>query len=201
MFGWFKKKKTVAKIDKVWMERKYVPTQLHIDFISKIQAGEKVFICSFFEDVYEYFVAALKKIDPSFETYVFIHPSNLFNPSFSTQVKTELMNGKKVYLFFTGHYPMPDKENEMLEKLNTLHEKNKPVFEFYISLEDEIFTTMEDKIKSLLLKLGGKPDEMISHSMISTSIARLQKKIQNKVITESRTRNEKEWYQRNNVFQ
>jgi preprotein translocase subunit SecA len=65
-------------------------------------------------------------------------------------------------------------------------------------MEDELMKQFGgDRIIEMMNKLGYKDDEVIEHSMVSSSIQRAQKKIDEQVQFPSNTRNSKDWFKIN----
>lgn len=92
-------------------------------------------------------------------------------------------------IVFVEHHPLKSKEHQFFEKLSL------PEVPVLSSLDEPLFMMFggENTI-TLMKKLGMKDDEMIGHSMITASIQRAQKKIEDKVKTERTARSQEEWF-------
>lgn len=95
-------------------------------------------------------------------------------------------------LVFLEHYPLREKEEEVIENLNP-----KQVYVFS-SLDEPLFNQFGGgKMVELMKSLGMKEDEMIEHPMISKSIVNAQHKLAQKVTIENSANSAKEWFERN----
>jgi hypothetical protein len=102
-----------------------------------------------------------------------------------------------VLLLFYGHYPIPEKENELLKKISTaLPSENK--IRFFSSLDDRAFEMFEPgNLKSIMERMGLKADEPVEHAMVTKSMFRARVKIAAAVSHESVASTESAWYQKN----
>jgi hypothetical protein len=90
---------------------------------------------------------------------------------------------------FAEHYPLPQKEQTLFKSLNL---KEIPVLS---SLDEPMFLKFSgEKTIDLMKKLGMKEDEVIGHSMVTTSIRRAQEKLGEKVKIEKLARSPQEWF-------
>jgi hypothetical protein len=108
---------------------------------------------------------------------------------------TKFSGKSSIQLLFIGHYPIPSKENKLLERLTNL--KSIEVT-FYSSLDEpsfEIFGAAQ--IISVMEKLGIKDEESIEHPMVSKAMEGARKKIESKVKFDPEATSEKEWFQKN----
>jgi hypothetical protein len=106
------------------------------------------------------------------------------------EAQKHLITGREV--IFAEHYPLHEKEEELYNRLEL---KEAIVFS---SLEDAFFEIVGgEKIRSLVQKLGLEPGEIITHSMISSSIRFAQIKIAKKVKFDNSARSQEEWFQKN----
>ena len=97
---------------------------------------------------------------------------------------------------FAGHYPLPTKENKIIEKLSSSFPEAE--IKFCSSIDDPAFQPFgADRISNLLDQLGLKADECIEHAMVSKAMARAREKIESKVQHEVFTRSEAEWFLNN----
>ncbi len=102
----------------------------------------------------------------------------------------------KVSFLFAGHYPLPSKEDQIIQKLNTAFPQC-PII-FYSSLDEPAFEIFgSDRIVGLLEKLGVKEEESIEHNMVSQAMKRARAKIESSVTREIVTQSEAEWYAKN----
>jgi hypothetical protein len=106
------------------------------------------------------------------------------------EIQHHLLNGKQVY--FTEHYPLRSKEEELFEKLQ-LDEVI-----IYSSLTEPIFNKFGgDQIIKLMQKLGMGENEAVEHKMISRSIAKAQQKLEKNMLVEQPANGAADWFLRN----
>lgn len=93
---------------------------------------------------------------------------------------------------FVEHYPLVVKEKEVFEKLNVdkvtvLNALDEPLFKLFGS----------ESIIEMMKKMGLQEDEMIEHSMVSSSITNAQQKLEKRVLIDNAARSQKEWLDKN----
>lgn len=110
----------------------------------------------------------------------------------ATNLTSSLVNGKTIVLL--ERYPIKQKENILIEHLN-------PAKVIYISsLDDTLLKlTGSDRIKVLMEKMGAQPDEVITHSMISSSLSKAQEHIKKKMISDPEVNSAEEWFTFNKI--
>ena len=95
-------------------------------------------------------------------------------------------------LFFIEHYPLFNKELALFQKL---HLKEAVV---YSSLDEPLFMYIgSGKISELMTSIGMKENEILQNNMISISIKRLQKKLEEKITVEQSARSQEQWMRAN----
>jgi preprotein translocase subunit SecA len=68
----------------------------------------------------------------------------------------------------------------------------------YSSLDEPFFIHIgSEKISQLIETLGMKENEILQHAMISTSIERMQKKLEEKITIEQAARSQRQWMNAN----
>lgn len=103
---------------------------------------------------------------------------------------------EKVAIFFFGHYPLPSKENQLVERIQLSVPSAKIIF--YSSLDEPAFKIFGgERLTSLLDKLGMKEDEAIEHEMVTRSMLRARERVQSNVRNEIPVQSEEEWYAKN----
>lgn len=103
---------------------------------------------------------------------------------------------ESVTILFFGHYPLPTKENELLQTIQQAVPSANIVF--YSSLDEQAFKIFGgDRLTSLLDSMGMKEDEVIEHAMVTRSMLRAREKVQSGVRTEIPAQSEEEWYAKN----
>lgn len=99
-------------------------------------------------------------------------------------------------ILFYGHYPLPARENEVLQKLQTGFPAASIVF--YSSLDEPAFKLFgAERIAALLDSLGMKEDEAIEHRMVSTAMQRAREKVASMVRNEQPATSEADWFSKN----
>lgn len=101
----------------------------------------------------------------------------------------------KVQFLFAGHYPLPAKENKIIEKLSSYPSAE---ITFCSSIDDPSFEPFgADRIVAILDQLGLKEDECIEHSMVTKAMANAREKIEGIVKREVAAKSEGEWFLKN----
>jgi len=106
------------------------------------------------------------------------------------------LTNQPVTILFYGHYPLPSKENDLLQKLQTGFPSASVVF--YSSFDEPAFKLFGgERLTSLLDNMGMKEDEAIEHKLVSASMKRAREKVESMVKVESPATSEKEWFAKN----
>ncbi len=101
----------------------------------------------------------------------------------------------RLQFLFAGHYPLPAKENKIMEKLTSYPSAE---ITFCSSIDAPSFEPFgADRIMSILDQLGLKEDECIEHSMVSKAMAKAREKIEGMVKHEVAAKSEREWFLKN----
>jgi hypothetical protein len=208
LFDFFKSD-VVPYSDKVWMTKDAALKGLMTEALHALTQARIPVVLSYFSDKQQEVLdfALLKNIPHVLvdansmipqDTSVLLMDAQTVNAS--AQALHFLVQQSKtapVSLLFYGHYPIPEKENELLKKISlALDVKNE--IRFFSSLDDRAFEIFgADNLKSILEKLGLKEDEAIEHAMVTRSMVRAREKIAAAVPHESVTSTESGWYQKN----
>ena len=195
--------------DKVWKENDYAIKGMMTDALQAITKNEMPIVVTFFSDTSQrvkdflsakqvpYFeIDSANTHDADSQTkVVFTTEANVLNSSsqllafLATQSKKQ-----KLDFLFYGHYPIPLRENKILEKLTNIGSD----ITFYSSLDDRAFKIFgANQIKSTLEKIGLADDEAIEHAMVSRAMKNAREKIELSVKQEIICATEVEWFQRN----
>lgn len=195
--------------DKVWLNKDAALKGMLTEALQSLTQSEVPVVLSFFSDKQQEVIdfVALKNVpytiidanaSTSIDKSVLLMDAQWLSSSAHAmdfllqQSKTGALN-----LFFYGHYPIPEKENQLLSKIAatiTLTWK----LTFFSSLDDRAFELFGvENIKSILERLGLKEDEPIEHAMVTKSMSRAREKIADGVTQEIISSTEAEWYQRN----
>lgn len=192
MFGLFKsKKKEIITKDFIYKNEavKYKSMLQHL------KDQEKSVLIYYFEDtknaVQEVLNTAL--INYSTEMNSFVTKVWLINAN-TILNKSDIGNRT---VFFAEHHPSFSRENEIKQHLLEIEGIKEVIF--YTSFEDKLLQLFgSERILQLMEKMGFKDDEVIEHTMISTSIERAQKRIDEKLsIHNNNTRQRKDWFEIN----
>jgi hypothetical protein len=205
MFSLFEKEPFTTS-DKVWMTKEECWKGLATEALTAITRKEVPVVISFFDDVHDeaigFFIQqGVPYFDWRIESIVEGNEQNIVYLVHADQVehllKANTRIGKSpVRFLFTSHYPLIAPEERLLNNLHTLTKTNS--FLFFISLSSPLMEVFgADNIKSIMTKLGIKQDECVEHAMVTKSIFRAREKITQSVQNENRSRNEKEWFQKN----
>ncbi len=209
LFSFLKSEKPTYT-DRVWKTKPMAWRGMITDALTSITKNEVSIVITFFEKEQSEFLSFLteKKVpyyqlssefadEASQQEKVvfvcdasFIQSSALLNLLKGWQVKG------KVSFLFSGHYPLPSKEDKIIQKLTGAFPQC-PII-FYSSLDEPAFEIFgSDRIVGLLDKMGMKEDEAIEHTLVSQSMKRARTKVESGVAKEIVTQSEEEWYARN----
>jgi hypothetical protein len=194
--------------DKVWKDDEHAIKGMLTEAPGHLVKNEIPIITTYFKESHEKLVSFLNEKSVPY----FIVDSNnyqealskskevlVIDPSFLTitiqKLFPQLTVKFKCHLQFLGHYPLPAKENKLLESLNNF--KNLTLT-FYSSLDNPLMAAFgAGNIISLMEKLGMKDDEAIEHAMVTKAMQNARKKLEEKVSFEHPANSEKEWFEKN----
>ena len=194
--------------DKVWKDSAHAVRGMLTDALGYLVRDEIPIIATHFKESQEQLISFLNEKSVP---YFLVDSSNILealskskeviviDQSFSSikfQKLFPTLNAKfKCHLLFLDHYPLPARENKLLESLNNL--KNLSIT-FYSSLDNPLMATFgADNIISLMEKLGMKDDEAIEHSLVTKAMQNARKKLEEKVAIEHSANSETEWFDKN----
>jgi hypothetical protein len=138
------------------------------------------------------FIAWFNETSDAFNNYITSHSTE--QPQIYSANETQFVHIQNDPVIFLEHYPLHSKEIFIFEKL---HLKEAIV---YSSLDEPLFIHVGGgKISELMQSLGMKENEILENNMISTSIKRLQKKLEEKITVEQTARSQQQWMNANAV--
>lgn len=192
MFGLFKsKKKEIITKDFIYKNEavKYKSMLQHL------KDQEKSVLIYYFEDTKNAIQEVLNTAPINYSTDVNSFVTKVWLINANTILNKSDIGNRTV--FFAEHHPSFSRENEIKQHLLEI-EGTKEVI-FYTSFEDKLLQLFgSERILQLMEKMGFKDDEVIEHTMISTSIERAQKRIDEKLsIHNNNTRQRKDWFEIN----
>ncbi|MBX2895654.1 MAG: hypothetical protein KF763_09445 [Cyclobacteriaceae bacterium] len=121
-----------------------------------------------------------------------------FAPALAAQEFITAMANEPVTILFFGHYPLPSKENALLQKIQASIPAA-PIT-FYSSFDEPAFKIFGgERLTRLLDNMGMKEDEAIEHRMVTASMKRAREKVESMVRNEIPATSEAEWFSKNNV--
>ncbi len=195
--------------DKVWKEDAYAVKGMMTDALQAITRNEIPIVLTFFTDTSEKVRSFLTtnqvpyfSLEPGNASEAETQPRVVFllDANFllsSSQIMSFITNQskkQKIDFLFFGHYPIPAKENRILEKLSS----NNGAITFYSSLDDPSFKIFgADHIKETLSKIGLADDEAIQHTMVSRAMKNAREKIEKSIAHEIVCATELEWFSKN----
>lgn len=168
MFGLFGKSKPYKVLDKVWISKaaKYAACA------KMLQVNPDSLFITWFDETRDELKALLSGTAPVYK---------------ADQLGTISAQGRM--LMFAEHHPLLAKEEMVFE---TLGLKEIPVLS---GLDEPIFRKFGgERLIDIMRKLGVDENEVLGHSMITKSIERAQRKLQEKVITEQSAKSQEEWF-------
>ncbi len=205
----FLKTKTPSFTDKVWKTSPFAIKGMMTDALHLITQQNIPIVVAHFSDgrkrvtdflsthqVPYFLIESGRVSDALNETKtVLVAQAIFFQSSEGSELINRLSAKGPLHFLFYGHYPLPTKENKLIEKIRS----TKPYsITFYSSLDDaamEIFGGA--RITELMEKLGMKDDEPIEHAMVTKSMERARLKIEEKVTHEQLAESESEWFSKN----
>ncbi|MCE7863145.1 MAG: hypothetical protein DYG99_06355 [Bacteroidetes bacterium CHB5] len=200
LFSFLKSNKP-AYTDKVWRTAGQALVNMITDAMLAITRKQVPIVLCYFEDEFEQITKFLsEKGVPAIPLKLYHtekQPGVVWYASATTAPEFVAALAKEsVSILFFGHYPMPAKENDLLQKLQAGFPSASIVF--YSSLDEPAFKRFGSEcIVSLLDKLGMKEDEAIEHSMVSSAMQRAREKVASMVRHEQPATSEAEWFSRN----
>lgn len=184
MFGLFKKIFSTSTAENgksvVCKDYIYMSETAKFEALSQLSFDENsnTIIVTWFDDTNERLQAFFNKKSCSLD--VVSHKS----------IRSTDANSKQ--LVFAEHHPLFSKEQELYSRLGL---SNPLVFS---SLDEPLFSHFgSERIIELMKKMGMKEDEMIQHTLVSSSIKNAQAKIAKKVDYEQPANSQKSWFQKN----
>jgi len=192
MFGLFKsKKKEIITKDFIYKNEvvKYKSMLQHL------KDQEKSVLIYYFEDTKNAIQEVLNTAPINYSTDVNSFVTKVWLINANTILNKSDIGNRTV--FFAEHHPSFSRENEIKQHLLEIEGIKEVIF--YTSFEDKLLQLFgSERILQLMEKMGFKDDEVIEHTMISTSIERAQKRIDEKLsMHNNNTRLRKDWFEIN----
>jgi hypothetical protein len=209
MFSFLRSSSQKPFPDKIWKTRAVAWKQAATDALRTLTANETPLIVFFFEEELSMFETLLTSLKVPFSrmesntvsddigsTVFTIHALSLESDPVLDNLAKRVKISKVCFLFM-GHYPLPQRENSLLEKLSAKLDAGFSM-SCWMSFEDPLLRVFgSEQMLTLMEKLGLKDDECMEHTMISKSITRAREKIASHMKTEINTTSEAEWFARN----
>jgi hypothetical protein len=206
----FSKKRTPNVPDKIWKTRAIAWKQAVTEALRVLTSNETPFIVFYFEEELGQFETSLTSLQVPFSRMDLNNiPSDLKGTAVFTihaqSLESDVLLGflsnqskiVKVCFLFMGHYPLPTRENLLLEKINFSLGTDASL-SCWMSFEDPLLRTFgSEQMLNLMEKLGLKDDECMEHAMISKSIMRAREKIASHLKMEIACASEAEWFDKN----
>ena len=205
----FLKSSNPSYTDKVWMNKEAALKGMITEALQSITQSEVPIVLSSFSDRQQevidfvaennvpFTIVDANSITSNDKSVLLVDAQWL---SLSTQAMDFLLQQSKkasLNILFYGHYPIPEKENQLLGKIAMTINPTKEI-KFFSSLDDRAFEMFgAENIKAIMEKMGLKEDEAIEHAMVTKSMSRAREKIATGVSQEVSASTEAEWYQRN----
>jgi hypothetical protein len=137
------------------------------------------------------FIAWFNETADAFKSYASSHTTGQPEIFLATEMQFVHIQNESPYIFIE-HYPLHKKELVLFEKLHL----NEAII--FSSLDEPLFMYVgSGKISELMQSLGMKENEILENNMISTSIQRLQKKLEEKITVEQTARSQQQWMNAN----
>lgn len=190
-----------AYSDKVWKMKEYALKGLMTDALLCLKNDVQPVLSAFFSDGIDRVKSFLENHQVPYqlasssgvsgENTIRVLPHDVWRaggPSFTN-------SSRPVRLLMLGHYPLPEKEKVMLQRISKSADFS---ITFYSSLEDPVMKPFNaERIIDLMTKMGMKDEEAIEHGMVTRSMERAREKIQSQVKMEREAQSEDEWFSKN----
>jgi hypothetical protein len=209
LFSFLKSDKPVYS-DWVWKSKPMAWRGMITETLKTITQNETPIVFCFFEETQteiEAFLSDSKvpyyKLAPDLmgegaqqNKVVFLADANHTSLSSLIDLIKKFNTRNKVSFFFAEHYPLPAKENLVVQKLNTTFPQCS--ITFCSSLDDPCFEAFGSKnIIGMMEKMGMKEDEVIEHAMVSSAMKRAREKLAECITKEIPAHSETEWLRLN----
>lgn len=192
-----------AYTDRVWRTTDQALRGMITDAMLAITRKQVPIVLCFFEDEFEQIKKFLAEKGvpaiPLKSYHTEKQPGVVwYSEATTTPEYISALANQPVTILFYGHYPLPSKENDLLQKLQTRFSSASIVF--YSSLDEPAFKIFGgDRLTSLLDSMGMKEDEAIEHRMVGAAMKRAREKVESMVRSEVPASSESEWFSKNNV--
>lgn len=209
LFSFLKSGKPVFA-DKVWRTRSEAMKGMITEALKAITQNQVPVVVCYFEETNSEVVAFLIATDvPYFQltndsiavaseqskVVLVCHASLISSSNGLMGLLNTISSRGRVQFLFAGHYPLPAKENKIIEKLSSYPSAE---ITFCSSIDGPSFEPFgADRIMSVLDQLGLKEDECIEHRMVSKAMANAREKIEGMVKHEVTAKSEGEWFLKN----
>jgi len=178
LFDFFKKKNTGPEMkDLVWMDR-----------ANKLSGGLKLYEAHKDAVVIAWFSVTENEFNKLFAAKLSMPPQI----KMANQITAATVLDKTV--IFLEHYPFRSKEENLIAEW-----KPKEIFVLN-SLDEPLFKMFGgERITTMMQRMGMQDGETIEHPMVSKSLERAQRKLEEKVVMESSANSAEEWFRKNSI--
>lgn len=212
MFG--KKASPVTELqDRVYLTKDESLAAFVTDVKESLLLSDAIFLIAFFYDRFEELRDELEHSQLPFRFYDKLHARfETVNAVGNAAVKTLLLPAEileslpyqsgseekqgEIVIMVSGHHPLPQHDDMITKFARALRRQSSIVY--YQSFDDQLLKQFgSERLKDIIQKMGLKPGEVISHTMINTSIRRVQERIAEKVKSPQPALSEEEWFKMN----
>jgi hypothetical protein len=206
MFSLFKKEPpSIPYTDKVWKTAEAATKGMLMMAMMKLQKNQPCLIVTFFQSERGELITFLEQhqlkfsildgtISPSdtIEPIIYLAEASLVSNSVVSDFLSRHVVRFERAAYFTSHYPLHPPEDKVLEKLSSTGFNS---FTFCLSFDDPLLKMFgSEKILPLLEKLGLDDNEAIEHAMVTQSIKRARKKVEEKLVREITAPSAAQWF-------
>lgn len=196
--------------DKVWRTSHMAWRGMITEALKALTQDDIAIVFTFFDKTQQEIIDFLKQSNAPYfqitaeltgeaakqEKVVFLCDAGLIHSTALQGLLTTWSGKTKVTFLFAGHYPLPSREQPVIQKLNASFPKSEIIF--CSSLDDPAFTIFgSDRMVDLLDKLGMKEDEAIEHALVTKAMTRAREKVESSVRSEIAANSEEEWFAKN----
>jgi len=203
--GFFGNKNRAINLgDRVWISKEKKDEHLLSDASACVADGKIVLLAYFFTDTATFIKNALQEKNMAFAELDNVSPDikeliNLVDAElFGTQYFLDRLSlgSRETLILFAEHYPLFKKESRLVQSIQNLGKHVS--YSFYMAFDEPIMIRFgADKILDMMTNMGMDKDQMISHTLITSAIENVQKKIESQVHFESLAFSPEDWFEKN----
>ncbi len=208
---WFKKAPKSKRLeDKVYLNEKSKYAAIKEELKQKLKTPPPLIVIYFFDETKNKIINMLEEqqikyrlenefagdIQISNDAEIIVIKAKTLNKVYTIKQNQNKTEKQAIDFLFVEHYPIFSKEETVLNKIDLLTNYSALIM-FYISLDEPLLRIFgSERITMMMQKLGLTESECIEHSFVTKSIINAQKKIEKKIINETETISQEDWFKK-----